>query len=240
MICAKRNSWHNLLPALAAVALLAGAAGNAGAAGDGIDGLTPGSPAEGIYGRNHLAGLPDKAEIVFDYRFEGSIMEEPFADDVLLDFTRNDDSSSSGYSVEMTLFSKTRNQTVGPVSAAAVNPILLIFFQRDVTHMSNGTGGSQHYFRNAIRTALQQPDESAINAITIDLGGRQVAASEISLRPFSGDSHRAQMRNFADKTYRFVVSAAVPGGIYEVQSETPDDTGEKVLLRETYRFREIR
>src|SRR3546814_2441019 len=58
---------------------------------DGIEGLTPGSPAAGIYGRDHLALLPDKAVLVFDYRFDGSLVEQPFDDDVLLDFTRHEE-----------------------------------------------------------------------------------------------------------------------------------------------------
>ncbi len=238
MTRAIKQQRRGLLAALAALALAAAAPG-AEAAGDGQEGLVPGSPAAGIYGANHLAGLPDKAELVFDYRFEGSLMAQPFDDDVRLDFTRSVD-GAEGYDVEMTLFTRTRKLTLGPVSAASINPILLVFFQRDVTHMSNGTGGSQHYFRNVIRAALQNPEIGRVSPITIDLDGRRVSASEISFRPFEGDSHRAQLRNFADKTYRFVVSEAVPGGIYEVQSETPDDSGEGVLLRETYRFREIR
>jgi hypothetical protein len=240
MLTARR---HLLLP-LAALTVLSGAllsaAGNAaGTAADGLDGLVPGSPGEGIYGSNHLARMPDKAELIFDYRFEGTAMEKPFSDDVLLDFTRHA-GEDRGFDVELTIFPQSRKQRVGPVSATNINPILLVFFQRDVTHMSNGTGGSQHYFRNVIRRVLQTPDEDSVRAVTIDLDGRQVAAREVSFRPFEGDSHRAQLRGFADKTYRVIVSEAVPGGIYEVQSETPDEKTGEVRLRETYRFRELR
>lgn len=230
------------LGGLLATAMTAGAAAQSSPQ-EGLEGLVPGSPAAGIYGANHLAQLPDKAELVFDYRFEGTRLETPFTDDVLLDFTRQPagaEGGAEGFDVEMTIFPQTRKQVVGPVSATSYNPILLVFFQRDVTHMKNGTGGSQHYFRNVIRKAMQTPDEGSIKAVTIDLDGRQVAATEISFQPFLADEHRAQMRGFADKTYRFVVSEAVPGGIYEVQSETPDENTGEVLLRETYRFREIR
>lgn len=247
MMQATRTAWRRLLLPVAAAAMLAGGAAAHAADDDGLEGLVPGSPAAGIYGSNHLAHMPDKAELVFDYRFEGTVMENPFTDDVLLDFTRHvaagageDKEAAKGFDVEMTIFPQTRKITVGPVSARSFNPILLVFFQRDVTHMSNGTGGSQHYFRNVIRAAMQNPEEGRVTDITVELDGRQVAAREISFRPFIGDSHRAQLRGFADKTYRVVVSEAVPGGIYEVQSETPDEKTGEVLLRETYRFREIR
>jgi hypothetical protein len=233
------TAWRYLRQSLLAAALLGAAISPAQAAGDGLEGLVPGSPAASLYGSNHLAGLPDKAELVFDYRFEGTAMEKPFADDVFVDLTRQS-GGERNFDVEVTLFSHTRNQMVGPLSAASVNPILLIFFQHDATHMSNGTGGSQSYFRNEIRRALQTPTEGSVRAITITLDGQQLAASEITIRPFAGDADRARLRGFADKVYRFILSDRVPGSIYEVQTETPTEDGGAVLLRETYRFREIR
>ncbi len=230
--------WQHLLTRFVGVFLLCAAPTTIQAASDGIEGLVPGSPAASLYGSNHLAGLPDKAKLVFDYRFEGTRMEKPFVDDVFLDFTRRD-GEEKAFDVEITVFPQTRSQIVGPLSAASINPILLIFFQRDVTHMSNGTGGNQHYFRNAIRRALRTPDENSVSATTIDFNGEQVAAHEISFQPFIGDSNQGRLRGFAGKTYHFIVSDAVPGGIYEAQSETPDENGGDVLLRETYRFREI-
>ncbi len=242
------TAWRHLLLPLAAFALLPallamGSGSAVEAAAFKLEGLVPGSAAEGIYGSLHLGEVPDKAELVYDYRFEGTAMEKPFSDDVLLDFTRQAPGQAgepSSFDVQMTIFPQSRNQTVGPLTATAYNPILLVFFQRDVTHMSNGTGGSQHYFRNVIRHAMQDPKEASIKEVTIDLDGHQVAAREISFRPFVGDSHRTQLRGFADKVYRVIVSDAVPGSIYEVQSETPDEQTGEVRLRETYRFREIR
>lgn len=244
----KMPAWRRLLLPLAAVALLPASLmmatdSSAQAATAPLDGLVPGSAAEGIYGASHLTAIPDKAELVYDYSFEGTAMEKSFNDDVLLDFTRQAPDQAGeehGFDVELTIFPQTRKQTVGPITATAYNPILLVFFQRDVTHMSNGTGGSQHYFRNVIRHAMQDPKEADIKDVTIKLDGHQVAAREISFRPFLGDSHRAELRGFADKTYRVILSDAVPGGIYEVQSETPDEKTGEVRLRETYRFREIR
>jgi len=230
-------SWQRLLlPSLAII--LNCFAAPVQAEGDGLEGLTPGSPAEGIYGSNHMALLPDKAVLVFDYRFDGSMVEQPFDDSVELDFTRH--GGAEAFDVAATLFPQTRNLEIGPMSAASANPILLIFFQRDATQMSNGTGGSQHYFRNAIRRVLQTPDADSRRATTIELDGHQVAASEIRFRPFAADPNRARLRAFADKSYRVIVSDEVPGGIYEVQTETPEEDGDGVLLRETYRFREMR
>ena len=234
--------WRPLLLCLTLLALPVTAV-PAGAADDGLEGLVEGSPAAGIYGTNHLSALPDKAQLVFDYRFDGTLLEQPFDDNVLLDFTAHDAADGSeerGYDVAATLFPHTRNLQIGPLSAAAVNPILLIFFQRDASQMSNGTGGSQHYFRNVIRRALQTPDPQSTKAVTIEYGGERLAASEITFRPFAGDPNRARLREFADKEYHFIVSEAVPGGVYEVGAETPEANGPGVLLREVYRLREVR
>jgi len=234
-------AWRRLLlPILATLVL---AAAPARAAGDGLEGLVAGSPAAGIYGTDHLAGLPDKAVLVFDYHFEGTMMEQPFDDNVVLDFTRHstaDTGGARGFDVDATLFPQTRNLQIGPLSAAAVNPILLIFFQRDATQLSNGTGGSQHYFRNAIRRVLQTPDPDSVKPVTIRFDGKDRAASEITFRPFADDPNRARLREFADKSYHFIVSEEVPGGVYEVGAETPTGDGQGVLLRETYRLREVR
>src|SRR3546814_7645268 len=169
--------WRRLLlPAILLAIAATSPPAEAAEQADGLEGLTPGSPAEGIYGRDHLALLPDKAVLVFDYRFDGSLVEQPFDDDVLLDFTRH--GNDRGFDVGATLFPHTRNLQIGPLSAAAVNPILLIFFQRDANQMSNGTGGSQHYFRNTIRRVLQTPDPQSLRQPTIEIDGRAVAASE--------------------------------------------------------------
>ncbi|MGE5767963.1 MAG: hypothetical protein ACM35H_12305, partial [Bacteroidota bacterium] len=164
-------SWRAVI--LVAALLVLPAAGPLRAAGDGLDGLAPGSPAAGIYGSNHLALVPDKAVLVYDYRYEGSLLERPFDDNVLLDFTRH--SGDAGFDVGASLFPKTRKLEVGPITASATNPILLIFFQRDATQMSNGTGGSQHYFRNSIRRALQAPDADSARAVTITVDGKELA-----------------------------------------------------------------
>jgi hypothetical protein len=224
------------LAPLFAAAVLPGAAPLA-AQDDGLEGLTPGSPADAIYGVDHLGGLPDKAVLVFDYHFDGTLLEKPFDDDVILDFTRH--TEDRGFDVAATLFPGSQNLSIGPLSAAKVNPILLIFFQRDATQMSNGTGGSQHYFRNVLRRVLQTPDPDGRQAVTIEFEGRQVGAREISFQPFVDDPNRARLRAYADKTYSFVLSEAVPGGIYEVRTETPEEGGGGILLRETYRFREM-
>src|SRR3546814_7888028 len=99
-----------------------------------------------------------------------------------------------GFDVDATLFPQSRKLQIGPISAAEVNPILLIFFQRDVTQMSNGTGGSQHYFRNTIRRVLQTSDPASIRDTTIDLGDERVAATR-------SEEHTSEIQSLMRHSY---------------------------------------
>src|SRR3546814_5360723 len=55
-----------------------------------------------------------KAVLVFDYRFDGSLLEQPFSDDVVLDFMRHRD--DRGFDVDATLFPQSRKLQIGPIS----------------------------------------------------------------------------------------------------------------------------
>lgn len=242
-------TFKNTLIALAATLLLGVtpivSAAPAQAAG-GMSDLTPNTAAAGIYGSNHLKGLPDTAHLVYDYAMDGTIMETPFHDEVVLDFTRRPDKPDSKdkegateatYDVNVTLFPGTRNQSVGPITSTSFNPLLVIFFQRDVNQMGRSTGGSNHYFRNVIRRAMGTPGHQTETALTVDWQGTEIAATRVSFQPFVKDENRTRMESFASKTYSVTLAPGVPGGIYEISTETAEAGTGKMLLREVYKLR---
>src|SRR3546814_125131 len=122
-----------------------------------------------------------------------------------------------------------------PFGSATVIAARIVNFE-DLAAFLPGEGSQQLVDQVARRLALA----SHGTRLHHDLDGERVAATEISFRPFANDPNRARLREFADKSYHVIISDAVPGGIYEVQAETPEGDGEGVLLRETYRFREMR
>ncbi|AXS39751.1 hypothetical protein [Breoghania sp. L-A4] len=208
------------------------------AAAEGLEGLTPNSAAAGIYGTDHLAGMADTAHLVYDYDLAGAIMPKPFHDEVVLDFARKEKAEERTYDVTVSMFTQTRNQSVGPITSTSVNPLVMVFLQRDVNQMGRSTGGSSHYFRNVIRRAMAAAGHHTETPVSIDWQGKTLEATRISFQPFISDKNKARMESFAAKTYSFTLAPGVPGGVYEVGSSTAEPGGDKVLLRETYRLRE--
>ena len=210
---------------------------------DGMEGLTPDSAAAEIYGFDQLKGLGEEAELVFDYRLEGRMVDEAFADEVILAFKRAGKNGDHGYDVAATLFANGAAREIGPLVASKFNPILLIFFQHDVNQMSRGTGGSSHYFRNVIRHSMGMKGAFHAEDVTAEVAGKTVKARRISFTPFVSDSHKAQMSKLMTKRYSITVSDEVPGGIVALETATPatpDQPGEGPMLHEIYQLREVR
>ena len=101
------------------------------------------------------------------------------------------------------------------------NPLLMLTLERDVTEMKDQLGLSASYFRNKIR-------EGFVSAATVApgtylLGGKEVPAQVVTLRPFAGDERLERISQIQAKTYMFTLSDAVPGGIAEIRIAMPAD-----------------
>lgn len=203
--------------------------------------LTPGSIAAIVYGDDQLGDLPASGTLVYRYRMEGEILPEPFEDIFELSFgdapmdaaATAGESESRAFTIKM--FKNTRTLTLPPMPADTVNPLFLVFFQRDVNQLKANTGGNVHYFRNLIRTAMNQPGEA--EPVTVDLDGKQVEATKVTFSPFGGEG--ARIEGFNEKSYSIILSDAVPGTVYELQTTVPAEDGDGITLRETYRFEEL-
>ncbi|WP_099867523.1 hypothetical protein [Pararhizobium haloflavum] len=202
--------------------------------------LVEGSAGEALYGERQLETLPDAGELVFDYEMDGSILDAPYRDEVRLAFRRVADEEGEGthFTFDISLFPKTRVLNLPTVTAESINPIFLVFFQRDANMMSRNTGGSVHYFRNAVRTTLNQPGE--VRDVEVAAGDKDaVDATQVRFTPFGDAVEDRRMAAFAQKAYTITVSDDVPGGVVELTNVVPEDDGSGVKLRETYRFREL-
>jgi hypothetical protein len=201
------------------------------------DDLIDGTVSALVYGNDHLATLPDSGTLVYEYRMEGDILPEPFVDDFKLAFSRIQDDEDADWTFTITMFTEGRTLTLPAMPATSVNPIFLVYFQRDANGMTANTGGSVHFFRNLLRTAMNRPGTA--EPMTIEFDGEPVAAMRVTFMPFGGDGEGQRLKAFSQKLYSIVLSDAVPGQVYELQTTVPAADGSGITLRETYRFKEL-
>jgi hypothetical protein len=99
------------------------------------------------------------------------------------------------------------------------NPLLMFFLEHDVVEMRDATGGAAQFFRNRVRQAFV--DRAEMHPVAIIFDGQKRSATEIVLAPFRADPDLTRFPVFAEKTYRFILSDAVPGRVYQISTTLP-------------------
>ncbi|WP_020178581.1 hypothetical protein [Methylopila sp. M107] len=133
-------------------------------------------------------------------------------------------------SVTVDLF--TGNRAVNlPNMSKSGNPVIVALLEQDVKDMGKALGGSPFYFRNRLRQAISA--DTPAEPIQFQYGGKTVDGWKVSIKPFLDDgSNRGKLREFAERTYEFTFSDAVPGGLYALKTVTPKAGGAGTLLSE--------
>ncbi len=209
-----RRTLAGLGVALAAVALPAGAAES-----------SEFSLAEKlVFTEHHLANVKAPASLRYSFVKSGTL-EAGFEDEVKLDI-------DAARKVQGSFLSGERSMRLPEIELAEANPVILYFLEHDIRGMERLTKGKAAYFRKRIRMAMV--DEAVVRDTRIAYNGSEVAAQEISLTPYARDPARARYDRYADKRYTFVVSKAVPGGIYQVRTVLAGaKPGEAVAIEES-------
>ena len=202
--CLSRSSrpqrWHR--SALAALALALSVIGVAHA--------QPVSPAETLlFETDHLGSLKAPATLVYTFG-KVSNVEPAFSDTVQLDLT---DVKGKRH-VALRFLSGARQHVLPALEDAHGNPVLLGFLERDIAEMARLTGGSPTYFRKRIRMALAAATQLTRQALTYR--GKTLQGTALRIQPFLDDPLRKRFEPYARKTYTFIVSDQVPGGIYQL------------------------
>ena len=175
-------------------------------------GAQPISPAEVLlFETDHLARVKAPATLVYEFRRQGNL-EPAFTDSVQLDVSRN----KGQVHAVLRFLSGKRKQALPEVDDAHGNPVLLGFLEHDIAEMKRLTGGSVGYFRKRIRLALANGAQVTPQRITY--GGKTVEAKAVRIQPYLDDPLHARFENYVRKTYTFVLSNDVPGGVYRVST----------------------
>jgi hypothetical protein len=194
----------------------------------------PLSPAQiALFESDHLAEIRSPATLDYTFRHDGS---EPYEDRVAIVLGKVHDDGSKDVSVEF--LTGEHRMEFSPVARFHGNPLIMYFLEWDVRRMHETTGGSNLYFRNRIREAFVEQAEIDHTSITFD--GRPQPAIAITLQPYRHDPGIERYAAFRDKSYRFVLSDAVPGKVYEIEASLPADGADAAVAIDRVTYKEIR
>jgi len=197
---------------LRAAALRGGILAILGALSIGSVAAQPVSPAEVLlFETDHLARMKAPATLVYEFR-KLSNVEPAFTDSVQLDVSNN----KGQVHAALHFLSGARQRDLPEVDDAHGNPVLLGFLEHDIAEMKRLTGGSVTYFRKRIRLALATSAQVTPQRITYQ--GKTVEGQAVRIQPYMDDPLRARFEIYTRKTYTFVFSDAVPGGVYQVRT----------------------
>jgi hypothetical protein len=164
-----------------------------------------------LFETDHLGQLKAPATLVYDFR-KVSNVEPGFSDQVRLDLAK----VQGKLNATLHFLSGERKQEIPALEEAHGNPVLLGFLEHDIAEMKRLTGGSTSYFRKRIRMALAQDAQVSMQSITYR--GKPVQAQVVRIQPYLNDPMHASFEKYVGKTYTFVLSQQVPGGLYELRT----------------------
>lgn len=177
------------------------------------------SPAETLlFETDHLARVKPPAVLVYDFR-KVSNVEPGFSDKVQLDLAAGNGKTSA----TLHFLSGVHKHDTPALDDAHGNPVLLGFLERDIAEMKRLTGGSTAYFRKRIRMALA--DNANVSTQTITYDGKSLPAQVVRIQPYLNDPMHARFEPYVHKTYTFIVSDGVPGGVYQLKSSLANGNG---------------
>ncbi|MCB1884465.1 MAG: hypothetical protein KDG89_10805 [Geminicoccaceae bacterium] len=194
-----------------------------------------GTVADLVFDADLMAMIEEPGTLDYAFRMEGRTFKEPYASAARMEV--REVAPDGEKQVWFDLFEGPNRRQFGPAEAKAQNPLILVFLQRDVVQMANLTGGSAAYFQHRIRAAFNGPAQ--VEPTTVEVDGAKVPATRVTMRPFEDDPKIDRFPAFKDKVYEFVVSDAVPGGLYRVATEVPDPKTGETILAESMTFKEI-
>jgi len=182
--------------------------------------------------------------MVITYHFErGGSYEPGFEDKVEFRISKVKEDGMKAASLNF--FTGERNFPIPPVDSTNVNPVLGVYLQGDVYEMNRLTderGQAKErwrYFHRQIKHALAS--DATVTATEITFDGEKYDAHRITFSPYVNDPHRDEFEKFADKRYSVVVSDALPGYVYEIETIVPgeDENFDDPLITERLRLKAV-
>ena len=186
------------------------------------------SPAERLlFMTNQLTQLRPPTVLRYSFRKSGS-MEDSFEDTVSIALSKLPDGTCCSGVGEF--LSGARKLNLPEVPAAEGNPVILYFLEHDVREMQRLTKGSQYHFRKRIRMAVYQAAQ--VRDVSMAYRGKTIKGTEVEISPYLDDPNRSRYEQLAVKQYVFMLSDAVPGGVYGIRTRIGAPSQPAALIAE--------
>ncbi|HEX7043499.1 MAG TPA: hypothetical protein VF203_02680 [Burkholderiales bacterium] len=182
-----------------------------------------------LFENDHLRGIHEPLSLHYAFETRGSL-EPEYRDTVEVTV---ETAADGGKRVSTRYFSGARQRDFPEIEHARGNPVLLYFLDRDIRQMQRLTGAYSRYFQQRIRFALA--DKAEVRPVLFRYNGAETGGREIRIAPYADDPNNARYRALAGKYYVFVLSDAIPGGVYQVRTVVPGGA-DGVLMEETLTF----
>jgi hypothetical protein len=188
------------------------------------------SPAERLlFMTNQLTTLKPPTVLRYSFRKSGS-MEESFEDSVTISLSKQPDGTCCAGVGEF--LTGARKLNLPEVPAAEGNPVILYFLEHDVREMQRLTKGSQYHFRKRIRMAVYQA--ATVREVSLAFRGKTIKGTEVNISPYLDDPNRPRYEKLAGKQYLFMLSDAVPGGVYGIRTQVAEGAQAPLIVEELY------
>jgi hypothetical protein len=125
--------------------------------------------------------------------------------------------------VALTLYQGTRSRGLGNYPASVGNPVIMYFLESVLADISAQSGGSPFYMRNRIKEALL--GDTQIVPVSLRYRDREIAARQVTIRPFMKDKARERMGRFSELALAVTVSDDIPGWYYSLVATVPAAAG---------------
>ena len=180
-----------------------------------------------LFMTNQLTQLRPPTVLRYSFRKSGS-MEEGFEDSVSIALSKLPDGTCcNGVGDFLT---GARKLKLPEVPAAEGNPVILYFLEHDVREMQRLTKGSQYHFRKRIRMAVYQAAQ--VRDVSMAYRGKTIKGTEVEISPYLDDPNRSRYEALAVKQYVFMLSDAVPGGVYGIRTRIGAPSQPAALIAE--------
>jgi hypothetical protein len=168
-----------------------------------------------LFLNDQLSALAPPATLSYAFSHSGR-QDKPFHDTVDVRIVEE----AGLRKVTTACLSGENRKDIPDIDGALSNPALMCFLERDIAEMERLTGGKAAYFRKRIRLALSEGP--AAEPLKVRFEDRTVEARAFRITPYRNDPNAHRFPKYVGKVYVFVLSDAVPGGIYQVTSRIPD------------------